>query len=126
MNTFDISSSTPACPGNQAIRLNRPSVSDDSEDDFLPFHNGVFLRLNATQFAGFGSESWQVFESLAEAGEFAKNWLEQHPTGKYKIYAADQRLVKTVLNGQPNGDLYAAWQASQKQSWWQFWKHLRA
>ena len=126
MNTFDTVLNMRVCPENHAIRLNHLTATQDSEDDFLPFNNRVFIKLNATQYAGYGSENWQVFDSLAEAGDFAKHWVARHPKGCYKIYAADQRLVKTVLNGQPYGDRYAAWQAGQKQSWWQFWKLQRA
>jgi len=70
MNTFDMAVSRLVCPDNHAIRLNHPPATQDSEEDFLPFNNAVFLKLNANQYAGYGSENWQVFDSLDEAGDF--------------------------------------------------------
>jgi hypothetical protein len=106
---------------NDASVPDRLPLSGGSSDVFLRFRNEVFLKMQATQFAGFCSEGWQVFDSLEAARIAAKEWVGRYPNQEYLIYDARQQLVKRVLNGQPRGDLQAVWQASQTKPWWKFW-----
>jgi hypothetical protein len=119
-------------PMNSSAPENQPAHAANVQDFFpmlraLPpetrhFDSADFPKLKATQFAGLSSEGWQVFDSMDVAAIYAREWVSLDLAGEYKIYDARLELVKTVRNGQPRGDLYAAWQASQPRPWWKFWK----
>ena len=96
-------------------------LAGEPADDFLRFKNGVFQKMQPTQFAGLSLDGWQIFDSLEAARAAAKEWVSRYPNQEYLIYDAGQQLVKRVLNGQPNGDLQALWRATQTKPWWKFW-----
>jgi PAS domain S-box-containing protein len=91
--------------------------------DELPRFTGVaFPKLKDHQFAGLGSEGWNVFESLATAREYASQWVSKQPAEEYQIYNVRRQLVNTVVSGLLPQDLRNAGGGHRAKSWWKFWK----
>jgi len=82
----------------------------------------AFPRLKPTQYAGYGSEGWQIFDTLEEAGEYARQRMAGQSSGEYKVYDARHQLVKTAALDPPRGELRNAGPGNEPKPWWKLWK----
>jgi hypothetical protein len=76
---------------------------------------GIVLRLDHQRHLG-AEEIWRVFQTFAEAQEFAKTEVAKHPTIECNIYDATQLLVTTVRNE----EYVASAQIQRQKRWWPF------
>ena len=85
-----------------------PKLQDDQHAVItVEVSTGIVLRHDGQRCVGSG-ETWRVFESLAEAREFAVAEVAAHPAFECVIYKTQDQPIQTFRNEEHVAALLAA------------------